>query len=374
MIDLESVRESCYGCMACINVCPKQAISSCDSILNGNTIQLDEKECINCGKCDEVCPISSISCFEQTILSCYWGFSNNSTMRYKSSSGGLFAELANEVLSSGGIIFGAIFDSKQKIVRYASTDTVPLEKIMKSKYAESYVGRTFIEIKNNLKENRKVLFCGTPCHVNGLKNYIGDNYSANLLTVDFLCHGVPSSALLKEQLNDIETKYDSIVEVDFRAKEYGWSKKTLKCIFENREPIRITPPYLSAFLNNYTLRNSCYVCPFRKGSAADITIGDFNGYKNYDPNINDEKGLSIVFLRTERGLETFSRLIDTKIFCEKLEEQYYQYAFEGDLSKDYPKKMYFELLLTKTTPVIALKRVQRREFTKAVKNKLRSYF
>lgn len=372
MINTDAIKNICYGCMACLNICPVSAIDYYNSLKNGNLINIDSATCIKCGKCEKVCPITNDEYYSQDVLQGFWGFSNDDQIRFNSSSGGIFAEIANHVLKKHGVVFGTIFDNRDKSIHYVSTDEVELKTIMKSKYAESCIGNIYLKIRNNLEKNRMVLFCGTPCHVNGLLNYLNGKDLANLLTIDFLCHGVPSSKLLYDTLIEFEEKYGKISNIDFRPKEFGWSKKTLKIFFEDGRIKVKNSSYLSAFFNNYSLKNSCYSCKYRNGSAADITIGDFNGYRDYDSSINDEKGLSLIFTRSIKGQKWFD-LVKNHITYNKLGSKYYEYAFAYDLCSELNKHEYFDRLVDRKGSVEAIKKIQRREFINSVNKKIKSY-
>ena len=59
---------------------------------------------------------------------------------------------------------------------------------------------------------------------------------------------------------------------------------------------------MKAFLQNISLRKSCYDCKFKSANRnSDITMGDLWGTKNILPNITDDKGVSVAFVQSEKG-------------------------------------------------------------------------
>lgn len=78
-----------------------------------------------------------------------------------------------------------------------------LEVLRGSKYVQSELRDTFFKVKAYLKEGKNVLFTGTPCQVDGLYRYLRRNYD-NLLTLDLVCHGVPSNTLFHSYLLKLE--------------------------------------------------------------------------------------------------------------------------------------------------------------------------
>ena len=173
---------------------------------------------------------------------------------------------------------------------------------MKSKYIESDMNNSIEKVQKQVNDGKKVLFCGTPCQVKGLKEAIKDS-NGNLLTCDFICHGVPSSLVFKDYLESFYGK-DEVTEIDFRPKSIGWSKKNI--IIKTKKKVINKPYYLDYYYRgfmkeNIFLRRACYRCKFRKKHYSDITIADFWGYKDLDIKLNNEKGLSLIITNTEIG-------------------------------------------------------------------------
>lgn len=246
----------------------------------------------------------------------YYGFSLDSDRaRKQSSSGGMFYELAQSILSKGGVVFGAIYDEVTHTIKHCSTREVPLELLMRSKYVESKLGDTFVKIEKELKSGNLVLFCGTPCQAAGLRNFSQlhlQTHLDKLYIIDFLCEGVPSDKVFLSYQDYLEEKCGSKVkDVIFRSKTYGWNTHCMKVLFENgKQYIRpsFADPYMHTFLIDLAMnRKSCYQCKFRTKKISDITIADFWKAESIDTNCRDNKGVSAIFVHTERG----ERILDS---------------------------------------------------------------
>ncbi len=299
MVNLqEGFIEKCTGCFACANSCPSDAIRMVWDAEGFYYPIVDSEKCTKCGKCTRVCAVSSDINVPKAERNTY-SYLGTDEIRCKSSSGGLFYSLANAVINEGGAVFGAYFDKQSKLVKHDSTDNVSLDELMRSKYVQSEIGNTYSQVKRILIQGRNVLFCGTPCQVFGLKSYLGKDYD-NLLTVDFCCHGVPSSRFFQDMLLALEKKNKSkIVDVTFREKDFGWRKQAVKFYFDNGETERYVSKefyYYKFFLRNITLRHSCFSCQFPANHYSDISIMDYWQIRN-----DDDKGVSACTANTDKG-------------------------------------------------------------------------
>ena len=307
MIEKKNILKlECTACGACVSVCNHKAITFIENDEGFNYPVIYKELCVNCGLCEKVClELITESSSKSNVKDGYYGWHKDETVRLGSSSGGVFTGIADEVIKRGGVVFGAIYDGCSGNVMHVSTRDVDIGLLRKSKYVQSFCGDIFKKVYNELMSGYEVLFSGTPCQIAGLKSYLGKDYK-NLITCDFLCHGVPAVKLLKDHLKYLRGKNrHQIKEIDFRPKVRGWSKYDLKIIFENGKVcIRHSEndAFFVAFLNNLSLRNCCYKCKYSdNNNQSDITIGDFWGYRKYNPGINDEKGLSLVVVNTEKG-------------------------------------------------------------------------
>lgn len=310
---------NCIGCHACFSVCPKQCISMQTDGEGFLYPKIDKKICIECGLCEKVCPIlSSIQVF--TEPKAYAVVNKNLEQRMHSSSGGIFILLAEYVISKKGVVFGAKFDAEFQVVHdYAET----LEDILEfrgSKYVQSRIGNTYIKAKEFLERGREVLFTGTPCQIAGLRAYLGKTY-ANLLTADVICHGSPSPEVWRKYVEYRENIAGaSTQQMLFRYKKYGWKAYAVLFQYSNStvyEKMMRKDLYMHGFLKNIYLRPSCYDCKFKgERRFGDITLGDFWGIQNVLPEMDDDKGTSLVLINSEKGKKVFDTIEEFIIYKE----------------------------------------------------------
>lgn len=310
-------KHKCCGCTACISVCPKGCISMSEDKEGFLYPVVDSVKCIDCGLCEKVCPVLHPLKNEAEPL-VYAAINNDESIRMQSSSGGIFTLLAESVIENGGVVFGACFDRDWNVVHDYTETKEGLVRFRGSKYVQSNVGNSFSQVKIFLDAGREVLFSGTPCQVAGLKNYLRKPYP-NLLTVDLVCHGVPSPDVWRKYLQETVCKEygikknksavnicDYISDIKFRAKDKGWKKYSFKIEYKDGR-IEINPfyenPYMNIFLSNLSLRPSCYVCPAKLNNVqSDITLADFWGVNKIDPNIDDDKGCGLLFLNNKEKI------------------------------------------------------------------------
>lgn len=232
----------------------------------------------------------------------------NNPIRLNSSSGGLFFAIAEYIIDNGGIVYGVAMSEdcyNAEFIRVS--DKVGLERILGSKYLQARPGDIFKKIKEDLIEGYQVLFSGTGCQVNGLKLYLGKDYT-NLLCIDVVCHGTPSPELWRKYVNALENKHGKIQSVNFRHKKNGWNNFGLmkNQIYHSKD----IDSFMQLFLNNYCLRPSCYECVAKSMKLADISLADFWGIGEVVPSFNDDKGTSLVIVRTEKGQKVFDTITE----------------------------------------------------------------
>lgn len=325
---IENLWDSCTGCFACANACPAKAIAMPENDEGFYYPRVNYQQCINCGLCEKICPVLAPSAKRQ-MQKAYYGYNLTEKERKTSSSGGVFSAFASKVMQDGGVVYGSSF-SYSPVLRLEchSTGEVSLEELKRSKYVQSYIGDAYNRVKADLDKGLEVLFCGTPCQADGLKSYLRKDYP-NLITVDFVCHGVPSAAMLREHIDMLKLK--NIRLINFRPKhnswvddieiEYGKGQKYTN-YWRNDE-------YFCSFEKARSIRRSCYNCRYCNGErTADITLADFWGYKNYDPSIYDVRGLSLILANSDKGASFLDGL--KEIGCCKMveiETKYADYAY-----------------------------------------------
>lgn len=308
----------CCGCTACASVCVHDAIAMKPDTLGFLYPEVDKDKCTNCGLCEKVCPFLNEK--EKRIpLKTYAAINKDEKVRLASSSGGIFTLLAMDTIADDGIVFGACFD-KDWQVKLDYTDSMEgIVAFRGSKYVQARTENAYILAKKFLIQGRKVLFTGTPCQIAGLKNFLQKEYK-NLLTVEIVCHGVPSPKVWEKYLNELSAYKDaSIINISFRDKSLGWknysfsfqyshtkknvSNKSNSVLFSDMHRENI---FMRTFLANLTLRPSCHGCRCKEGkSGADITIGDFWGIGHISPEMDDDKGTSLIIIQTEKGKNAY---------------------------------------------------------------------
>lgn len=314
-------KKNCCGCSACVQVCTKNCISLKEDFEGFLYPSVNTSICINCGLCEKVCPIiksehNSCHCANPQA---YIAYIKNDDIRCSSSSGGLFTAFATEVLTNKGIVFGASFDNEFQVYHTAVTTVDELAKLRGSKYLQSRIEKTYIETQKYLKNNRTVLFTGTACQIAGLKAFLGREYD-NLITIDVLCHGVPTPKLWKKYLNEQQRKHGATLKrVSFRDKKLGWRSFSMLLEFSNGikyECIHKHDLFMRFFTGNICLRPSCHCCCFKgMDRPSDISLGDCWGVENHMPEMFDEKGVSVLLVHTERGRKYVEKIIEQIEIC-----------------------------------------------------------
>ncbi len=297
--------------MACLNICPQHCIT-CGPDAEGFFYPvLNAATCTHCQACVSVCPVDQtreMKAQPQAFAACC----KDETVRFASSSGGIFNLLAAYTLSNNGIVFGARLGHDMRVVHSCAHDANELVALMGSKYVQSQVGDSLLTAKRALDSGRKVLYSGTPCQINGLLSYLGGAH-CNLLTVDLICHGVASPLMWNKYLSHIEQRTDKkITHINFRHKSHGWRKFSMKITFDDGEVYSRSlheDPFLRGYLDNLYLRPSCHTCDAKaKRRSSDITLGDFWGVQNVLPEFYDDKGCSLVLTNTVSGLVAFKTI------------------------------------------------------------------
>lgn len=302
--------EKCTGCSACINTCNHESIKMTENQQGFLYPRIDESKCIQCNLCRQVCPANHPT-QPNTYLHVYAALVKNDAERAKSTSGGIFACLAKKVLKSGGFVYGAILD-EDLVVRHVEAHTLEeLEQQRNSKYVQSDIGFTYQLAKKRLNNGEQVLFSGTPCQIAGLRNYLKKDYP-NLLTIDILCHGVPSPGMFRKYVkSEEEIAGDKMQSMLFRSKVVGWKKNFCVRTFDNGVEADWGDTFVPGFLKNYYLRESCYSCDYATDKRqGDITLGDYWGYQESAPDFieDDDKGISLVTINSEKGQHAFNNI------------------------------------------------------------------
>ncbi len=313
MIKIKDKKE-CSGCAACSQACPSGCIKMMKDPEGFTYPVVIREKCSDCGVCERVCPIQNRGLETEFCKIPETYAAVNKKKSEGSSSGGIFPLLSSYVLDKGGIVFGAAMSkSCEKVVHMGVEETESLRFLQGSKYVQSDIENTFILARKELEKGRFILFSGTPCQIAGLKSYLKRDYDT-LLTVEVICHGVPSPLLWRKYIHYVKSKLKASIEnVDFRHKNIRdvkelmmYIKATNGRIYKDYED---NDPFYCFFLNNYCLRPSCYSCHFKScNHLADITIGDFWGIEHVAPEFPKGEKVSLVLLHSEKGKNVFELL------------------------------------------------------------------
>ncbi len=319
MIELYKSKDDCCGCGACMNACPRKAITMKEDEYGFIYPVIDQNLCIGCHACNNACAFQNIEETNRPIAS-YAAVNTNREQKLESASGGIFSAIASKVLDEGGVVFGCAmeFIEGQAITHHIAIDNKKdLIRLQGSKYVQSSTEYSFKEVMSYLQQGRKVLYSGTPCQVAGLKGYLHKDYE-NLLLIDIVCHGVPNSKFFNDFLDQLKEKknYRSITGYSFRDKKKGWGHNCRIDAVDSHNKIRklYTPArlvsYNTFFLDVLTCRNSCYSCKYACDKRpGDITVGDYWGISNEHPDIlgkngfDENEGISCIIVNTEKGRE-----------------------------------------------------------------------
>ena len=302
----------CTGCNVCISSCPKDAIVSKINELGFWYPQVDSSLCVDCGICKDKCPVYGEkvnNCFDEPVA--YAGWNRDENVRKKSSSGGIFTAIAELVINNKGVVYGAAY-TKEFSVEHIRVETIEdISKVRGSKYVQSYIStEIYRNIEKDLRTGREVLFSGTPCQTAAVNSRFG-NYK-NLLTVDVICHGVPSPYAWQKYLSEI-SRIGKIENINMRDKSHGWNNMHMSVLVGSRKLDNWFNDSLwgKSFLANLFLRNSCYSCEFKEYKrCSDVSLGDFwdavrGTHMEYD---DDDKGTSVVLVNSDKGHHILSEL------------------------------------------------------------------
>lgn len=232
-------------------------------------------------------------------LNAFACYNKDNNIRKCSSSGAIFYSLSKYVLENKGIVYGVTMTNDCYQAEFTRVVEISeIKKLLGSKYLQAKLGDTFLQVKKDLLSEKLVLFSGTACQVNGLKNFLGKDYE-NLICIDVICHGVPSPALWKkyvqyqEEDNLGKLKYISFRCKDVILKEFKYDDLKY-CKVTNESKYIYIPKtldsYMQMFLRDYCLRPSCYKCIAKENKMSDLSIADFWGVNKVVPKMNDGKG------------------------------------------------------------------------------------
>lgn len=307
-------KSECCGCSACVDVCPRKAIKMKEDKEGFLYPHINKNVCIDCGICGKMCAFANYKPFSSSVNNsvCYVAKHKNVNTRMNSRSGGVFVSCSDWVIGRNGVVYGCILDNNLKAV-HIKAETVNLRnKMCRSKYVQSDTRDIFPEIKHDLETGRIVLFSGTGCQVDGVYSYLKQTKTdtSNLYTIDIVCHGCVSPKIYKDYLHFLENKYKGhITNFDFRDKTAcGWDGHIETFVINGKK--RKSVAYRNIFYSNLSIRPSCYNCKYATMShPADLTIADAWGIKKAKPEFNDNRGVSLLLVNSEKGKKMFEKIV-----------------------------------------------------------------
>ena len=387
MVRIED-KKNCCGCEACVQICPKQCITFEEDQEGFRYPLVDNNVCIECRACEKVCPVINQAQNTQP-LHCFASKCTNDEVRMASSSGGVFTLLAEEIIHQGGVVFGAKFNEQWEVVHDYTEKIEGLAAFRTSKYVQSRIGNCFCRTRVFLKEGRKVLFSGTSCQIAALKLFLHQEYE-NLLTVDIICHGVPSPKVWRMYLDaivknarkgentvslhpnlniskgDATSHHQMISGISFRDKRLGWKKFSFALTLAEAKAdgkqnsvllshIHREDPYMNVFLSNINLRPSCYQCPAKAGkSRSDITLADYWGINKQMPDFDDDKGVGLIVLNSQKGVDYYNMLLLEKREVSEKDAFAFNSSYYTSVRQHKKRKDFFRLLNKKNINIVSL--------------------
>lgn len=318
--------ENCTGCGACTAICPKEAISIKLNDEGFFSPIVNEDLCINCGACTRICPkLNPIENNNSSNPESYACWIKDFDILKKSTSGGVFTALAENILKDGGEVVASEMDNNLDLFHKVVCNDEELEDVRGSKYTQSKIDKEiYLRIVKNMKEKRKTLFVGTPCQVVAINKFLKQYDTQFLYTVDLVCHGVGSTKFFMKYINEIEKEENKkVVGFSARNKKNGWNVMTSKIIFEdNSEKFikAVNDKFMKCYLAAGVYRECCYTCPYaRVPRVGDLTLADYFGIKKQDVDKECFKnGISLVLINNDKGKELFEK-IQCKLVVEKRE-------------------------------------------------------
>lgn len=307
----------CCGCNACGDICGKHAISFVTDNEGFWYPEVNKELCVDCGLCDKVCPIQNKANHVERYSepNVFAAYTKDEAIRLDSTSGGIHSMLALKMYEKDAYVGGAVYNPDHTCSQIVDDKPKRLPEIRSSKYLQSNAEGVYKEIRSLLKEGKNVFFCGCPCQIHALYNFLGKEYD-NLVTCDFICRGVNSPKVFLKYMDMLERQFGAkATEIKFKNKKWGWHNFSMRVNFENGKEYckdRYHDLFFIGYLQaNLLTRPSCYDCQF-KGfpQKADISLADFWGIEKIDKTMDQDKGTSLVMVNSDKGQALFDSIKD----------------------------------------------------------------
>ena len=370
--------KKCTGCSACKSACPVNAIKMVQNNEGFYYPKIDFTKCIKCNRCSKICPVMNKQ-KNAIIGKTYACYNKNYDEKSKSSSGGIFILLAKYILRKQGVVYGAAFNKDFHVHHIKVDNAKNIQKLMGSKYVQSSMDDIYDDVKIQLSNDKLVLFSGTPCQIEGLISFLGKRYN-NLYTIDIVCHGVPSP-LVWEKYIEYRRNVDKEkpIKISFRNKDTSWKLFNIKFTYKKRVPYSspsYKDPYMKLFLDNISLRKSCYNCAFKdKYKKSDITLGDLWGVDYFEEiDFEDKNGVSLLIVNTEKGKELL-KAIDKNIISSEINinraSEYNSAIIESVIENKKRDSFFKDLSILSTSRLLQKYAKEENFFKKIIKKILR---
>ena len=297
-------KKKCTSCGACAASCPKNAVKLVYNNTGEFVPQIDYDKCVGCNLCKKVCQVNE-KVMLKDIKRCFAAWRRDNKKRERSASGGIGTAFAEHIIKNHGIVYSAMLDNNKDVSICRITNITDLNKIQGSKYVYSYVKNSYLEVKEDLKSGKQVLYIGLPCQIAGLYSSLKKTEYSNLITVDIICHGSGSQSLWQEHVKYLQKK-NSFSYDNFSFRSNRWDENYHLCFHENGKTIlnlsSWEDEYFSGFLNGSLLRDNCYHCQYKQEKrVGDISIGDFIGLDKTDLPKADNGNTSVILVNSEKG-------------------------------------------------------------------------
>lgn len=318
---MEIIKEGaglCVGCTACYSVCPKGAISMAADVEGFQFPSIDADLCVECHLCQRACPVNNVNTLKEDPAEHEAAafVAADTGVRSSCSSGGAFASMAQGIFNRGGVVYGVEFSPSFE-VRHARYETMEEAKACRtSKYVQSYKGDSLKSVLADLRAGRLVLFSGVPCEVAGLKALARAKgvSTEKLVLCDLLCHGGASPLLFEDHVRFLEKRHGKLVSYNFRYKRAGanWHlHESLAATRTGEYTGRDVHAYQECFDATYANRPSCGQCKFKSmDRVGDVTLADYWGVEKWHPELDDDRGVSLVIANTVNGKQLLDGLSD----------------------------------------------------------------
>lgn len=346
MLELQN-KLDCCGCRACEQACPRNCISILPDECGFLYPKIDPEVCINCGLCNKVCPFSHFESKLDVEQQVYAMAHHDNFVILSSSSGGVWSGICNWGINNGYSIYGVAFDNHQMPVYLKAVTLKECEAFRRSKYVQCNPELVYGAIKKDLENGDKVVFSGTPCFVKALRNFLRKDYEG-LLTVDLICHGIPSPLVWRRYLDFLEKQYKGkIVSVNMRDKRLGWTHRSLTSVVlsDGREycDTPATNTYMSGFGQELFYRPSCYECRFSNlDRPGDLTIGDFWEIEKYTRTFLGIKGVSCCITNSSKGKRIIDDIKDQFVLEERKLSEALQPNLKAPTKKNQKTEMFWK--------------------------------